>query len=342
VDFTLVTQSSLDRLWLLQHHCARWTGPISVAVYIGNDSITDNEPSQHTADSIRRDLVRDYNCTAQQLSIATIDGYTKETFPINALRNAALRGVTTSHVVFIDIDFLFPMHMRQELRRHFATDLAHDAKVALVLPAFELKQSTSLGNRNSADDSEPNLALVPNDKGELLRLWDPHRPRNNKEIDVFHKYCRECHGSTRYIDWVDQPDHVLLPISCIGSKLYEPYMAFRYCRDLPPFQEAFTGYGRNKHAWMLQTRRAGYRYQQVGGMFVIHVPHAHSSARKHHFNGMNGKKRAISPADQKEQSHREQMTIVFEHFVQWLNETVPDELVVPVCSSSSNLDNLSQ
>jgi Glycosyl-transferase for dystroglycan len=277
-------------------------------------------------------LVRDYNCTAHALSISTIGEYSKETFPINALRNAALQAVTTSHVVFIDVDFLFPINMREQLRRHFATDLANDPKLALVLPAFEVKQSSG--------GEEQNIALVPSDKAQLLRLWDPHRPQNT--VDVFHKYCKECHGSTRYDDWIAQPDQVLLPIHCIGSKMYEPYMAFRYCRELPPFQEAFTGYGRNKHAWMLQTRRAGYQYQQVGGWFVIHVPHDHSLARKHHFNGQNGKKKAnsVSPSDRKVQSHRAQMTIVFEHFVQWLNKTVPDVLVVPVCSS--NLSNLSQ
>jgi Glycosyl-transferase for dystroglycan len=333
VEFTLVTQSSLDRLWLLQHHCARWTGSISVAVYIGNDT--------QTADSIRHDLVRDYNCTANFLVISTISGYTKETFPINALRNAALRAVTTSHVVFIDVDFLFPLHMREQLRHHFATDLASNPKLALVLPAFELKQSSgSSSSSSSSSSTEPNISLVPSDKAQLLRWWDPHRPKNT--VDVFHKYCKECHGSTRYDDWIDQPDHVLLPIHCIDSRLYEPYMAFRYCRELPPFQEAFTGYGRNKHAWMLQTRRAGYQYQQVGGVFVIHVPHAHSSARKHHFNGKNGKAAMAkaSPSGRKEQSHREQMTIVFENFVQWLDKTVPDELRVPVCSSSTS--NLSQ
>jgi Glycosyl-transferase for dystroglycan len=37
IGFTLVTQSSLDRLWIIKYQCARWKGPISLAVFIASD-----------------------------------------------------------------------------------------------------------------------------------------------------------------------------------------------------------------------------------------------------------------------------------------------------------------
>jgi Glycosyl-transferase for dystroglycan len=281
VDFTLVLQSSLDRLWLMQHHCARWTGPISLAVYVGYQ--TKNAVS---AASIRRTLLHDYQCTRDEsfLSIVTMSGYSDKTFPTNALRNAALSAVTTSHVVSLDIDFWFPLHLHQDLRDNFASAVASNHKLALVLPAFELVSNYCQGGNHSLDCQERNIALMPSDKAQLLRLWRDHGGGSKQRAEIFHASCKLCHGSTRYAEWREQADHELLPIDCVTSAGYEPYLAFRYCRELPPFQEAFTGYGRNKHAWMVQTRRSGYEYQQVGGGYVIHFPHAFSKARRH-FSG---------------------------------------------------------
>jgi Glycosyl-transferase for dystroglycan len=316
VDFTLVLISSLDRLWLMQHHCARWnTGKISLAVYVGYST-----KSALSADAIRDLLVHDYQCqhSLDSLSIVTISGYTDKTFPTNALRNAALRAVTTSHVVSLDMDFWVPQNAHAHLVHHFSHHVAFNPKLALVLPAFELKSEHCPENGNSTVECQDfNVALMPKDKAELLRLWNNRRDKSQPRADVFHASCQLCHGSTRYTEWLDdQADDVLLPIDCVTSAGYEPYLAFRYCRQLPPFQEAFTGYGRNKHAWMVQTRRSGYQYAQVGGLFVVHFPHAYSKARRHFYDDWK---------------RYRQIDVIFEHFNAWLNETIPDETVTPVC-----------
>lgn len=37
MDFTLVSQTSPDRLWMLAHLCRRWEGPFVLAVYMQDD-----------------------------------------------------------------------------------------------------------------------------------------------------------------------------------------------------------------------------------------------------------------------------------------------------------------
>jgi len=54
------------------------------------------------------------------------------------------------------------------------------------------------------------------------------------------------HGSTRYAEWLEQKPDQLLPIECVHSNRYEPYLVVRYCSQLPPFQKIFSGYGKNK------------------------------------------------------------------------------------------------
>ena len=57
-------------------------------------------------------------------------------------------------------------------------------------------------------------------------------------------------------------------------------VALRYCTDMPPFQEGTHIRGHNgdnseKISWMLQLRKAGYTFSQVGGVFVVQFPRIH-------------------------------------------------------------------
>ena len=102
-------------------------------------------------------------------------------------------------------------------------------------------------------------------------------------------------------------NYELIDIECFQSNRYEPYVAFQYCDALPPFQEQFRGYGKNKVAWVRQMRWTGYIFQQLlsggrkrkddeksdnerienagireedRGAFLVHFPHSESESRK--------------------------------------------------------------
>jgi hypothetical protein len=89
------------------------------------------------------------------------------------------------------------------------------------------------------------------------------------------------HGSTDYKTWFKQQPASLRSIDCLQSNRYEPFVMIRYCRDMPPFQAAFSGYGKNKVTWMMQTIASGYVLSQVGGAFLVHYPHLDSNSRQH-------------------------------------------------------------
>ena len=78
--------------------------------------------------------------------------------------------------------------------------------------------------------------------------------------------------------WPNQSASELFPLTCVMSDWYEPYLAIRYCRDTPPFQEAFTGYGKNKITWMWHLRALSYELFQIGSAFSVHIPHKASRA----------------------------------------------------------------
>ena len=100
---------------------------------------------------------------------------------------------------------------------------------------------------------------------------------------------------------------------------------------MPPFQEIFTGYGQNKATWILQLRRAGYAFYQVGRVFVIHFPHEESKAKevwKQHPKEL--KAFWVNPVEQNVTTNlqafkRGQMDKALLEFRRWMTDTMGEE-----------------
>ena len=321
IDFTLVTQLSLNRLGLMKHHCSRWGDhPMSIAVATGRSKIAIVKALQALG------------CNTGFIKITTVPyGITTTNstssagggaggYPVNKLRNAAMAGVRTSHAVVIDADFVLSRDAYQSIVAQRAV-LAKDPKAALVLPAFEL--------RSFCDDCKDiHTGMLPETKHDLLSLLDIELVTQNTsavseptmtQFDI--KGNKAGHGSTRYNDWIKQDDDEVLPIECVTSNRYEPYLVVRYCSDLPPFQEAFTGYGQNKLTWFQQLRRTGYKLFQMGGTFVVHFPHAKSTSFK------KWEKERKHVVEKSEVSVNKIAAL----FQQWMEDNVPNQSVLPEC-----------
>lgn len=320
VTFTLVTQLSLNRLWMMEQHCARWKHDISVAVYLGKDAT-------ETSVTLHNQLVN-MGCS-EQINVQTVTGFTDEEYPVNVLRNKALSVVNTSHVVYVDVDFWTSVDLFDHLQHHQML-LASDPKLTLVLPAFQLNRQCS-GER---DCRKVNIPQMPLSKEELIDRMMEHK------ATAFDPYNPGGHSSTRYREWLVQKDDELIPIECVNSNRYEPYLVFRYCHDLPPFQDAFTGYGKNKMTWVMQLRRYGYKLFQIGGAFVVHYPHLESTARLHWNGGANGEllQKPNHSLVNLSAYKRGQIDETFVKFRTWLAQNVADETVVPQCDISLNDD----
>ena len=230
VSFTLVTQLSTDRLWMMEHHCTRWgnESPISVAI------LTNMTHSQ-----ILDQLIQ-LGCDSSQLTLQLLsaDLYPRDDYPVNVLRNLALSAVTTSHVMYADVDFWESEDLRDLLHTQSIREaLAEDPKRALVIPAFMLIRQC----REWRECPEANVPRMPRTREEMLHLI------KTKHGYPFDPTNRGGHGSTMYGTWIrDQEPGDLRDVPCVFSNRYEPYLAFRYCQLLPPFQEQFSGYGKNK------------------------------------------------------------------------------------------------
>lgn len=319
VEFTVVSQMSSNRLWMMEYHCSRWKHSFSIALYQ-----PDGE-SGTTIDRVYKELEQ-MGCSRDNIAISIVSGYSEEEYPVNVLRNAALSKVRTSHVVYIDVDFWPSVDLHETLQHHVQL-LAEDPKQTLVLPAFQLNRQC----KEWRECPEKNIPMMPKDKATLLDLMVEKHQAN-----AFDPTNAGGHGSTLYREWLDQDAQDILEIPCVKSNRYEPYLVFRYCYDLPPFQDSFTGYGKNKMTWIMQLRRSGYKFSQLGESFVVHYPHLDSKARMHWNGGSKGQQLRRKPQKSQYLDYkRGQIDKRFLEFRSWLEASIPDETVVGKCKSGS-------
>ena len=314
VDFTLVTQTSANRLWLLEEHCRRW-GPHQISVTVGGPDLKEKD--------VYEKIRGMSSCDLSRMKVTLVTDFQGDLdYPVNRMRNIALASISTSHAVYVDMDFLLSNNVYDELLLH--RDSLLDVKTALVMPAFELLPFCELGTiEGNSTCTEEQLSIIPTTKKQARDLYIPSDgTKYPGGITAFdRKWNRHGHASTDYTSWFEQEEFSLEPLKCITSDKYEPYLVFRNCKNVPPFPEDFSGFGRNKIVWVQQLRRAGWKFLRMGGSFVTHLPHDKSNAF-HQWRSTN-KAHHINPVDD-----------ISESFRRWMIEQVPDRHVVPYCNAS--------
>ncbi|XP_055015845.1 xylosyl- and glucuronyltransferase LARGE1-like [Boleophthalmus pectinirostris] len=240
-DVTLVAQLSMDRLQMLEAICKHWEGPVSLALYL--------------SDAEAQQFLRYAQGSEVLMSRANV-GYhivykEGQFYPVNLLRNVAMRHVHTPYVFLSDIDFLPMYGLYESLRRSVVQlDVSHSKK-ALVVPAFE-----TLRYRLSFPKSKAEL-LSQLDMGTLFtfryHVWTKgHAPTN---------FAKWRTSTTPYrVQW--EPD-------------FEPYVMVS--SSSPEYDDRrFVGFGWNKVSHIMELDAQEYEFVVLPNAFMIHMPHAPS------------------------------------------------------------------
>lgn len=247
ITYTLAMQLSEDRLWMMEEHCKRWgEHPISIAVHTKRNKM-----------DIMTDVLR-MGCSPENIVASVM--FEEGDYPINRLRNLAIRSIQTTHCLYVDIDFwpsknLHELLSMQTVRGAFI----EDNKLAIVIPAFQMARKGPGCDDLYINHIECESSMVERMAIDKLTLEKSILSGN---VNMFDPTNHKGHQSTGYREWlIKQTNFELRSVDCINSNRYEPYLVFRFCGDIPPFQERFTGYGKNKLTWAMHMRRAGYQFK---------------------------------------------------------------------------------
>ncbi|XP_019061841.2 LARGE xylosyl- and glucuronyltransferase 1 [Fukomys damarensis] len=239
-DVTLVAQLSMDRLQMLEAICKHWEGPISLALYL-----SDAEAQQFLRYAQGSEVLMGRHNVGYH--IVYKEG---QFYPVNLLRNVAMKHTSTPYMFLSDIDFLPMYGLYEYLRKSIVQlDLA-STKKAMIVPAFE-----TLRYRLS----------FPKSKAELLSMLD----MGTLFTFRYHVWTKG-HAPTNFAKWRT----ATTPYRVEWEADFEPYVVVR--RDCPEYDRRFVGFGWNKVAHIMELDAQEYEFTVLPNAYMIHMPHAPS------------------------------------------------------------------
>lgn len=216
VLLTLVTQISINRFDRLEKLCEEWDGHISVAFFVPSN----RQIAKAVALIITSDIL-----SLSRVNVHLVIAKDSSSFPINLLRNIALRFSQSEHVFIHDADFMVPSNMNRILTRTASSrNILAKQKSVFVIPAFEMTADHSLGSGDIVID-------IPPSKQRVLEMLD------KGYIQPFHPRGKG-HRATDYAAWRIMSK----PYQVTWDRWYEPYLVFNKTEmDFVAFDERFVG-----------------------------------------------------------------------------------------------------
>ncbi|KAF5285517.1 hypothetical protein FQR65_LT13214 [Abscondita terminalis] len=239
-DITMVTQMSIDKFPVLEEICRRWTGPISVSLYLEEENLFTTIRYIHQS----KELKNRYNIAYHVL-------FKKGTYqPINVLRNVALKYVNTPYVLLNDVDLIPELNLCKLIKNHIKS-MKTMKKKALVIPAF----ATTRKN-----------VPIPSDLVQLKKLW------NKGDIIPFHQNTfPKGHRSTNYTKFKISSQRYTIKY----EPNYEPYVVVE--SSVPQYDVRYIGHFWNKNQHILELDAARYEFIVLPNLFLTHKYHEKSN-----------------------------------------------------------------
>ena len=143
---TLVLQTTVDRVYILEETCERWDGPMVIVLYLSSASLSsktnslENKGKKIVDEAEEMSRITGFCPNAVILSHVSDEGY----YPVNVLRNIGLDAVVTTHVMILDADFIPSKDLYKIISTaitigHDRNEKSNNERNAIVVPAFERK-----------------------------------------------------------------------------------------------------------------------------------------------------------------------------------------------------------
>nr|XP_006818881.1 PREDICTED: uncharacterized protein LOC102804782 [Saccoglossus kowalevskii] len=136
-DITMVTQISMDRIDTLNKIVASWDGPMSIVLYVPTKSETLDTDHEWKRLYIQKKL-KTAQFSPHTVITAVYANTVYDVYPINYLRNLAIKNSRTSYMLLLDADFIPSSKLRDKFTAHIKT--WNNDQTAFIVPAFEFME----------------------------------------------------------------------------------------------------------------------------------------------------------------------------------------------------------
>lgn len=277
---TLLTQLSIDRLSMLENQCQAWDDPLVAVVYVPLIQGGKVYGSESSLADITRGVSSFFSlmegtssCKLHiELVAQYIDNERTNPYPINALRNRAMKLAQTELIFVLDVDFVASPRLGLEGVGYKDPEVYNQLvniamnKKAIVAPAFELtnRQIEPILGENYAKD------LAMSGKSAIIKGYKAG------SVDFFNAHDAPWgHGPTNTSRWIRLSNPIIYKVKY--EPKYEPFVIL--AKNIAPWaDERFVGYGGNKIAYINQLKGMDFTFHVHPYAFSVHVPHHRTKA----------------------------------------------------------------
>jgi hypothetical protein len=188
-------------------------------------------------------------------------------FPVNRLRNIALKQCQSPYVLLHDIDFT--VHPKLDMELLLQTEsffFNRSTRTAIVLPAFELHRKIESDFQWRMLRDKPGLDYLIS-KQVVVPFNMNSMPTSQEDLSGFYPG----HSATDYPRWREAEDFYTIHYNTSAwPYYYEPYVLLRKT-DVIGFDESFVHYGFNKISFLHELAAAGTEFVVHPNLFVVHT-----------------------------------------------------------------------
>eukprot|EP00850_Spirogloea_muscicola_P020195 SM000209S06374 [mRNA] locus=s209:144545:151960:+ [translate_table: standard] len=260
--------ASLDRLSALEAMAEAWDGVLCVALYVPSEVHLPEAILLVSALHLR--IERRERCRLDILFAMEVDQAVAALYPVNALRNIALSGISTELVILLDADFVPSDGLHQQLTQKEDYEALLRAttqeKQLFVIPAFEMHGHVT----EEWDTVAKKISGRPRNMDQLRTAWE------ERQVVGFHcQHFPRGHQPTNFETFLDRSTSV--PYMVQYREYFEPYVLCSR-KAVPLYDPRFRGYGMNKIAHLYECAVKGMQFVVLREHFLVAAPHAKSSA----------------------------------------------------------------
>jgi hypothetical protein len=303
----LITQLSIDRLDRLRPIVTYWRSRSSrvIAVILDEDRTIKDCTSElwKSRKQSAKQKVKDFEILLKSLlgsrvELILVHRSTGQTspippYPINALRNIALRSSRSEYLFILDVDCipssdtLFSLFGTIERRNELQQICVQDCG-AIVIPCFEPRSETSFLSHTLSTDASINTpsSAVPQFTTHDIRQAAQRQPLPDVVPFMYERQFDRGHRATNFSRWLRSPSNEYNNNTTLApSTLFDHYYPIEYEEGfepyiivsrafIPMYYEALESYGRNKTLHIYHLHRLGMKFWVSPFACVLHVPHA--------------------------------------------------------------------
>ncbi|KAK8792030.1 hypothetical protein WA158_005407 [Blastocystis sp. Blastoise] len=314
-DVTLITQTSSERLFYFAHIVQRWSGPMVATIYLKQEDQNDFDTFVNSAS------------LSQRLQLIQFHPLNESIYPYNKLRNIAVANVITSHFWLTDMD-MWPSEKTYESLRSLPQQVLSNDLMAIIVPAFEYKNNIECKEFEACVNKV--IPHIPRNHDELKNCISEQNCRPFRPNAWVHNYLTEDWYKAEYYN-------PLMLVPCFQSVKQEPYIYIyilihvsislyslfyimvKRTESLPPFDERFINYGKDKISWIEHLRYSGYIFAVMKDAFAIDIPHPRSDFANTFYKQLTHDPLSVD------------MNILWFQFIKELHQNFTDKSVTYLC-----------